>query len=74
MIKYNFFDNKKMLYKNRMCEGVTFMWKRNSKQSFTNEYFTVIISSDKEGKCVFKFREYTTMEDIENVLFSIINS
>lgn len=69
-----FFDNKKMLYKNRMCEGVTFMWKRSLKQNFPNKYFTVIISSDKEGKCVFKFREYTTMEDIENVLFSIINS
>ena len=63
-----------MLYKNRKCEGVTFMWKRSLKQNFPNKYFTVIISSDKEGKCVFKFREYTSMEDIENVLFSIINS
>lgn len=65
-----FFDNKKMLYKNEKCDGVHFCWKRKDRGYFT-EYFNVYFKIYK-GRCSIKFPEYTEMEDINNVLFSVI--
>ena len=67
-----FFDNKKMLYKNKRCNGVVFQWKRINTLKALNEFFPVRIIVDDKGNCIFKFPEYTTKEDIENVIFSII--
>lgn len=67
-----FFDNKKMIYKNKGCDGVTFKWQRINPLEFSDKYFKVKIRADKMGHCTFKFMEYTPEEDIENVIFSII--
>lgn len=66
-----FFDNKKMLYKSKSCDGIVFRWRRIEPLVGQSELFTVKISTTK-GKCTFKFTEYTNKEDIENVIFSII--
>ena len=69
-----FFDNKKMIYKNQQCDGVKFKWRRKNVLNNQKEYFTVQITTNGKGDCVFKFTEYTSREDIENVLFSIIGA
>lgn len=66
-----FFDNKKRLYTNRKCDGVEFEWARKNKGFFDSDHFNVSFVI-KKGKCIIKFREYTEMEDIRNVLFSIV--
>lgn len=68
-----FFDNKKMLYKSKQCDGVVFQWKRKNPENFLRDSFAVRIFVNQKGHCVFKFSEYTAKEDIENVVFSIIN-
>ena len=69
-----FFDNKKMLYKSKMCDGVTLSWKRNDSCFFFDDSFKVRISVSTNGICIFKFFEYTSKEDIENVIFSLISA
>lgn len=69
-----FFDNKKMLYKNKSCDGITFKWKRIKCSPGKRDKFTVKIFVNQKGMCIFKFNEYTEKEDIENVIFSIIGS
>ena len=69
-----FFDNKKMLYKSEMCDGVVLQWKRKNPKYFTTDSFKVKISVNTKGVCVFKFSEYTSQEDIENVVFTLIQS
>lgn len=72
-MKAVFFDNKKMLYKSKSCDGVSFRWKRKNVVGGQNQYFSVRITISSKGECVFKFTEYTAKEDIENVVFSIIS-
>ena len=69
-----FFDNKKMLYKNKSCDGIVLKWKRISPMSRREEFFNVRIAMNLKGLCIFKFAEYTAKEDIENVIFSIIKA
>lgn len=69
-----FFDNKKMLYKSKKCDGVVLCWKRHAPSGFSKDSFLVNINIAKKGQCVFKFPEYTEKEDIENVIFSIIDN
>lgn len=68
-----FFDNKKMLYKNKSCDGVEFRWMRKNPNVLQRSHFCVRITVNQKGECVFKFSEYVAKEDIENVVFSIIN-
>ena len=68
-----FFDNKKMLYKSKLCDGVTFRWLRKKPLPTLGSSFGVRIAVNPKGECVFKFSEYTAKEDIENVVFSIIS-
>lgn len=68
-----FFDNKKMLYKNKSCDGVTLRWLRKKPIPLQSSSFCVRIAVNPKGECVFKFSEYAAKEDIENVVFSIIN-
>lgn len=67
-----FFDNKKMLYENKLCDSVLFHWKRINRLYF-DEHFKVGIQI-KRKKCLVKFFDYTKEEDIQNVLFSIVKS
>lgn len=69
-----FFDNKKMLYKSKRCDGVVFQWKRKNPANFIKDSFAVRIFVNPKGHCIFKFSEYTAKEDIENVVFSIIDN
>lgn len=68
-----FFDNKKMLYKSKSCDGVTFRWIRKKQITSLAPHFCVRITVNPKGECIFKFFEYTAKEDIENVVFSIIS-
>lgn len=67
-----FFDNKKMLYKNRSCDGLVLECKRMITEYFPKNTFSVRISINYKGDCLFKFTEYTSKEDIESVIYSII--
>lgn len=67
-----FFDNKKMLQKNRKCESVKFSYERNDPVYCHNRYDVQI--TVKPRLCIVKFFEYTVEEDIENVLCSIMGN
>ncbi|MBQ6794683.1 MAG: hypothetical protein IJO83_00900 [Clostridia bacterium] len=69
-----FFDNKKMLYKNKSCDGIVFRWRRINPINGQKLMFPVKMSANGRGICTFKFTEYTVKEDIENVIFSIIET
>lgn len=69
-----FFDNKKMLYKSKQCDGIVLQWKRKNPAFFADDSFRVKIHVNTKGHCIFKFSEYTSKDDIENVIFSLINS
>lgn len=64
-----FFDNKKMLQKSKMCDGVSFVCKRNDSR-YSSTTFKVKITT-KMDFCVMKLTEYTAEEDIVNVLFTL---
>ena len=68
-----FFDNKKMLYKQKSCEAIQFNWKRENASENDDVFFPVKIY-EHHGRCCFKFSKYTSVEDIENVLFAIIDA
>ncbi len=67
-----FFDNKRMLENNKMCQAVLFCWKSLKEKYYSKKFMVKLFS--KNGFCIVKFNEYTSEEDINNVLFSIINS
>lgn len=67
-----FFDNKKMLQKNKACDSATFMFKRLNTM-YCHKQFKVKIVVNKDY-CMFKFTEYTMEEDISHVLFSLIGA
>lgn len=68
-----FFDNKRMLYQQKSCESIQFFWKKISPVNLQDEFFPVRIYEER-GRCRFKFSKYTIEEDIQNVLFSIIEA
>lgn len=51
-MKAVFFDNKKMLYKSKSCDGVSFRWKRKNVVGGQNQYFSVRITISSKGECV----------------------
>lgn len=65
-----FFDNKKMLQKNRQCDSVKFSFERLN-SLYCDDRFNVQITVNRKY-CIVKFSEYTVKEDIDNVLHSII--
>lgn len=68
-----FFDNKRMLYQQKSCGSIQFFWKKKSSTKPQDAFFPVRIY-EEQGRCRFKFSKYTIEEDIENVLFSIIEA
>ena len=64
-----FFDNKKMLQKSKMCDGVSFVCKRKDSRYTSNTFKVRIIT--KNDYCAIKFTEYTAEEDMNNVLFTL---
>lgn len=71
--KAAFFDSKKILYNQQSCEGLTLMWKRKSQGFFNEEYIPVKIKVGTSGECVISFRKYTAKEDIDDVIWTIVN-
>lgn len=67
-----FFDNKKMLQKSKLCDGLVFMFKRIDSKYSTKNFYVRIIA--KRNSCTLKFTTYTSEEDIINVLFSFFKS
>lgn len=61
-----FFDNKKMMQKNQICDGVVFKFRRKSKKYYEDEFKVKI--TVKNNCCHMKFFEYTEEVDIQNVL------
>ncbi len=71
--KAAFFDNKKILYNQQSCEGLTIMWKRKSQGFFIDEYVPVKIKVGTSGECIISFRKFTEKEDIDDVIWTIVN-
>lgn len=68
-----FFDNKKIIQKQKKCDNVIMVFKRTQKTYFTNKTFQAIIEV-KRGSMHIELRKYVLEEDIENVLSRIIRS
>ncbi|BDU83483.1 hypothetical protein [Clostridium perfringens] len=66
-----FFDNKKVIQKQKKCDDVVMVFKRKVKTYFTNKTFQAIIEV-KKGSMHIDLRKYVLEEDIENVLSRII--
>lgn len=71
--KAAFFDSKKILYNQQSCEGLTLMWKRKSQDFFSEEYIPVKIRVGVSGECIISFRKFTAKEDIDDVIWTIVN-
>lgn len=71
--KAAFFDSKKILYNQQSCEGLTLMWKRKSQDFFSEEYIPVKIRVGISGECVISFRKFTAKEDIDDVIWTVVN-
>lgn len=71
--KAAFFDSKKILYTQQRCEGLTIMWKRKSKDFFSDDDIPVKIRVATSGECIISFRKYTAKEDIDDVIWTIVN-
>lgn len=67
-----FFDNKKMMQKSQICDGVVFKFKRKNEAYFGEEFKVKI--GVKNDYCYIKFSEYTEEVDIQNVLQLFVNS
>jgi len=68
-----FFDNKRMLLNQKCCEGLTLVWKRKNRTYYGGPSFPVRFS-EKDGVCTLSFKKYVAEEDIQRVLFAIINA
>ena len=66
-----FFDNKKVIQKQKKCDDVVMVFKREVRTYFTNDTFQVIIKV-KKGEMHIDLRKYVLEEDIENVLSRVI--
>ena len=64
-----FFDNKKMMQKNRKCDGVIFSFEKKRK----NDRFKIEMKMDK-ADCFLRSQEYISEEELQNVLFAIIEA
>ncbi|MEW9939795.1 hypothetical protein AB2T96_19985 [Clostridium butyricum] len=68
-----FFDNKKIIQKQKKCDNVIMVFKRSPRTYFTNKTFQVIIEV-KRGAMHIDLRKYVLEEDINNVLSRIIRN
>lgn len=65
-----FFDNKKMLQKSQKCDGILFSF-----QKVTNgERYLARITANGANNCTIKLYDFVKEEDINEALFTLINS
>ena len=67
-----YFDSKKTLEYNKVCDGLTLCYHRITAMYF-NEFVTVNIKM-KSGYCIIEFTNFAEEEDIQNVISSLFNS
>ncbi len=67
-----FFDNKKMMQKSKLCDGVWFKYRRLNPKYFGKDFNVKI--QVKAFTAILKFTEYTAEEDLLHVLFSFIRA
>lgn len=68
-----FFDNKKLIQREKKCDNVEMVFKREPEYFFTAKSFPVILEV-KRNRMYMDFRKYTLEEDIENVLSRVIRN
>jgi len=66
-----FFDNKKMMQKSKLCDGVWFRFHRLD-STYCSKQFNVKVLAKND--LILKFTEYTMEEDIVHVLFELIDA
>lgn len=69
--KEAFFDNKKAIFYNKLCDKVYLCYKRVNDKYFGKTPYRVSVEMKKES-CLVSFPEYVREEDIQNVLSRII--
>lgn len=67
-----FFDNKKMLQKSEVCDGITFCYTRINPLYFGKTFKVVMIA--KPRYFMVKFPEFTVEEDIQHVLSDLFDA
>jgi len=67
-----FFDNKKMMQKSQCCEGICFMYQRKDTRYFSKQF--KVSFTAKNNHFIIKFLEFTMEEDIQHVLFSLLEA
>lgn len=67
-----FFDNKRMMQKSRICDGVRFMYKRTANKYFQDDFKVVMLTKSKYF--LLKFPEFTQEEDILNVFYTFLDA
>ena len=71
--KASYFDHKKILQREQLCDGMSLAFKRNDCTYYSSEPFLAIIYY-KKGFGIVKFQEYVEEGDIQNVLSRIIGN
>lgn len=67
-----FFDNKRMLVKNRTCDSAHFCYNRMNPKYFNPLFQVKFTIHHTKDYATIKFPDYTQEEDIQNVLLEII--
>lgn len=65
-----FFDNKKMLQKSQKCDGILFSFQKVT----DNERYLARITVNGANNCIIKLYDFVKEEDINEALFTLINS
>lgn len=65
-----FFDNKKMLQKSEKCDGIIFSFQKISE----DERYIARITANDANNCTIKLYDFVKEEDINEALFTLINS
>lgn len=72
-MKESYFDHKKILQREKLCDGISMAFKRQDTTYYGNVPFLAIMYY-KKGFGVVKFPEYVEEGDIQNVLSRIIEN
>ena len=68
-----FYDNKKIIEREKKCDSFSLMFIREKKTYFTSKPYMVKFDI-KQGFCVLQFSSYVLEEEIQNVLSKIIGN
>lgn len=66
-----FYNNKSMICSNEKCDGIQFIVRKEVQKRDSDSYFFKIVA--KKGFCIVSWNEYLKEDDVNYVLFKIIN-